>query len=358
MSNRKCCVVNCSNTYKNTSNVKFFRFPNRSYEKELKNKWIQAINRLDDNGKLWQPINSSLICGDHFVNNKPSKHPQSPAYIPSIFPKAYKKKTQNNKQSEARYKRALNRQDKTNKLYQDELFEDLNELSENVLHNTNLTSDVSTQVAFDITDSSIFNFECSFDNNNAMTQISGPSLVKVCNIHKVDQSCGPDYPLFDRYFHGFISIKNQQQLKDLTVRETLPEAFKKNYQNCRCIIDCTEIKTEQPNSVEQRVYMYSRYKSSYTVKVLVAVTPNGMICFLSKCYGGRASDSFITNDSGFLNKLEPGDVVLADKGFPSIKTHCETNSNSILVMPPVLHNGRFTEHEVIENILWLVLEFT
>lgn len=293
-----------------------------------------------------------------------------------------------------------------------------------------MTSDVSTQVAFDITDSSIFNFECSFDNNNAMTQISGPSLVKVCNIHKIDQSSGPDYPLFDRYFHGFISIKNQQQLKDLTgttfqvfylllsflsdssyysfdkenrllmflikiklgitysalssifncsrqtttrifyntlnileiktkmfifwpskytVRETLPEAFKKNYQNCRCIIDCTEIKTEQPNSVEQRVFMYSRYKSSYTVKVLVAVTPNGMICFLSKCYGGRASDSFITNDSGFLNKLEPGDVVLADKGFPSIKTHCETNSNSILVMPPILHNGRFTEHEVIET---------
>lgn len=127
-----------------------------------------------------------------------------------FFLKHIKKKTQNNKQCEARYKRALKRQDKTNKLYQDELFEDLNELSENVLHNTNLTSDVSTQVAFDITDSSIFNFECSFDNNNAMTQISGPSLVKVCNIHKIDQSCGPDYPLFDRYFHGFISIKNQQ----------------------------------------------------------------------------------------------------------------------------------------------------
>jgi hypothetical protein len=46
--------------------------------------------------------------------------------------------------------------------------------------------------------------------------------------------------------------------------------------------------------------------------------------------------------------LEPGNVVLAYKGFPSIKTHCETNSNSILVMPPILHNGRFIEHEVIE----------
>jgi len=79
-----------------------------------------------------------------------------------------------------------------------------------------LTYDVSTQVAFDITDSGFLNFECSFDNNNASTQISRPSLVKCYDIQKIDQSCGPDYPLFDRYFHGFISIKNEQQLKDLT----------------------------------------------------------------------------------------------------------------------------------------------
>jgi len=133
-----------------------------------------------------------------------------------------------------------------------------------------------------------------------------------------------------------------------TILETMPKSFKKNYPNCRCIIDCTEIKTEQPNTVEQRVHMYSRYKNAYTVKVLIAITPNGLICFLSKCYGGKASDTFITNDSGFLSKLEPGDEVLADKGFPSIKVPCD-EKQSILVMPPFLHNGRFTEEEVIET---------
>jgi len=50
----------------------------------------------------------------------------------------------------------------------------------------------------------------------------------------------------------------------------------------------------------------------YTTKVLVVITPNGMVSLLSKVYEGRSSDSFITNDSGFLNKLEPGDQVLAD----------------------------------------------
>lgn len=133
-----------------------------------------------------------------------------------------------------------------------------------------------------------------------------------------------------------------------SILDTLPRAFKQNYPNCRCIIDCTEIKTEQPSTVEQRVNMYSRYKNAYTVKTLVAITPSGLISFLSKCYGGRASDTFITNDCGFLSKLEKGDEVLADKGFPGIKVSCK-NKNSILIMPPFLHNGRFSENEVVET---------
>lgn len=92
--------------------------------------------------------------------------------------------------------------------------------------------------------------------------------------------------------------------------------------------------------------MYSQYKGGYTIKVLVAITPNGMVSFLSKAYGGRSSDRFITNDWGFLNKL--GDQVLADKGFPGIKPGVE-GQNSILVMPPMLHNGRFSEEEVLNT---------
>lgn len=133
-----------------------------------------------------------------------------------------------------------------------------------------------------------------------------------------------------------------------TVFNTLPKAFKSNYPNCRCIIDCTEIKTEQPSTVEQRVYMYSHYKNTYTIKVLVAITPSGFISFVSKCYGGRSSDTFITNDCGFLSKLEPNDEVMADKGFPGIKVSCE-NVKSVLVVPPILHNRRFTEEEVLQT---------
>lgn len=131
-----------------------------------------------------------------------------------------------------------------------------------------------------------------------------------------------------------------------TILDTLPIAFKKNYPNCRCIIDCSEIRVEQPKTVKQ--YMYSHYKGCYTVKVLVGITPNGIVSFLSKAYGGRSSDSYITNDCGFLEKLEFGDEVLADKGFPDIKTGID-GQNAILIMPPCLHNQRFSEEEILET---------
>lgn len=96
------------------------------------------------------------------------------------------------------------------------------------------------------------------------------------------------------------------------VKVTLPETFK-NYPNCRAIIDCTELFCETPPTVEMRASMYSTYKSHFTLKYLVAITPSGYISFVSKGYGGRTSDCIIVNDSGFLTLVEPGDQILADK---------------------------------------------
>lgn len=41
---KMCCVVDCSNTYR--TGHKLFNFPNRQYEKDLKEKWIKSIKRI------------------------------------------------------------------------------------------------------------------------------------------------------------------------------------------------------------------------------------------------------------------------------------------------------------------------
>lgn len=106
--------------------------------------------------------------------------------------------------------------------------------------------------------------------------------------------------------------------------------------------------TEVPPEVKERVLMYSESKHHHTVKFMVGCTPNGFISFVSKCYGGRAGDSYITNDCGLVNLIEPGDVVLADKGFPQIKTEVE-KKNAVFVMPPFCYKPQFTSKEVEET---------
>lgn len=131
------------------------------------------------------------------------------------------------------------------------------------------------------------------------------------------------------------------------LQETMPSVFKPEYSNCRIIIDLTEFVVEQPPTIAQRVQIYSHYKKGYRIKNVIGCTPSGFICMVSKCHGGRATDAQITVSSEMIKKLHSGDVVLADKGFPQIKSKLdESGQNIILVMPPFLHKEGFTAEEV------------
>ena len=98
------------------------------------------------------------------------------------------------------------------------------------------------------------------------------------------------------------------------VRKTLPEAFKKHYPKVRCIIDCSEIFIEYPTSFKAQSQTYFHYKKHNTVKFLIGITPAGVICFLSQYWGGRVSDQELTRSSGFLDRVQPDDIILADRG--------------------------------------------
>ena len=130
-----------------------------------------------------------------------------------------------------------------------------------------------------------------------------------------------------------------------TIQQTMPEDFKKNYPNCTVIIDGSEVRCEVSSNVKAQVNTYSNYKSSYTVKYLIGIAPSGYIMFLSNFYGGRVTDSHLTSNCGILEKLQQGDEVMADKGFPSIEEHL-TRKGCFLVMPP-FHRGKtqFSEGE-------------
>ena len=130
-----------------------------------------------------------------------------------------------------------------------------------------------------------------------------------------------------------------------TIIARMPAAFRACYPDTRVIIDCSEIEAERPPKVRQRVLTYSSYKSRYTVKFLIGIAPSGEITFISQCYGGRITDTQITVNSGFIELLEEGDVVLADKGFPTIEKDVN-KAGGILVMPPFKSGERqFSEKQ-------------
>lgn len=99
------------------------------------------------------------------------------------------------------------------------------------------------------------------------------------------------------------------------LRCTMPLCFREKFRKCSVIIDCFEIFLERPIQIKGRASTYSNYKSHNTVKYLIGIAPQGCITFISLGYGGRTCDKKIVEDSGFLEHLVVGDVVLADRGF-------------------------------------------
>lgn len=67
--------------------------------------------------------------------------------------------------------------------------------------------------------------------------------------------------------------------------------------------------------MKARAQTYSNYKSHNTMKYLIGIAPQGSILFISKGYGGQISDKALTLDCASLDNLNPGDVILADRGF-------------------------------------------
>ena len=124
-----------------------------------------------------------------------------------------------------------------------------------------------------------------------------------------------------KFFHKWLKVMycNLKQLiiwpDSETLRQTLPSVFHTHFTQVKCIIDCFEIFIERPVAFTARAATYSNYKKHNTVKVFIGVSPTGTISYISSAWGGRVSDKVITQQCGFLQYIDPGDVILADRGF-------------------------------------------
>lgn len=133
---------------------------------------------------------------------------------------------------------------------------------------------------------------------------------------------------------SFSCLRDRMFAPREVVAKNLPSSFRK-FKGIRVIIDCSEFFVEKASNFQQQGNMYSSYKSHATYKVLVGCAPSGAVTFVSDAFEGSISDVEIVKQSQFLDKLEPGDLVLADRGFTIRELLAERGAD--LNIPPFLH---------------------
>ena len=99
------------------------------------------------------------------------------------------------------------------------------------------------------------------------------------------------------------------------VRHFMPSDFKLKFPKTRIIIDGTECPIKKPKAPKAQQSTYSTYKNRNTIKILVGSTPGGLVNYVSPAYGGSTSDRQIVERCKIVSACDPGDSVMADKGF-------------------------------------------
>ena len=124
---------------------------------------------------------------------------------------------------------------------------------------------------------------------------------------------------------------------------------------------------------------YSSYKHHNTFKALVGISPTEAVTFISELYAGSVSDQALTKECGLLDHVEPGDTVMADKGFdiayevlvrgaklnipPFVKNHQQLSKKNVIVTRKIaslrIHVeraiGHIKQYRILSNVIPLTL---
>ena len=94
-----------------------------------------------------------------------------------------------------------------------------------------------------------------------------------------------------------------------------PSDFHAKFPKTRVIVDGTESPIMKPKQPVAQQSTFSTYKNKNTMKVLVGCIPGGLVSYVSGAYGGATSDRQICERSKLTTMCDPGDSIMADKGF-------------------------------------------
>ncbi|ESO87508.1 hypothetical protein LOTGIDRAFT_96811, partial [Lottia gigantea] len=144
-------------------------------------------------------------------------------------------------------------------------------------------------------------------------------------------TCGDIFNRWIDYLDNQLSVLVMWPSRDV-IDSNMPEIFKDKFPTTRVIIDATEIRTETPSSLKLKSLMYSDYKSHMTWKSLIGISPAGIVTYVSDLWCGSISDKQLTIESGLVELCEPGDSIMADKGFTISDLTTPRGIN--LIIPP------------------------
>ncbi|CAC5418439.1 unnamed protein product [Mytilus coruscus] len=318
-----CCVVNCTTRFDKDNPNSFFRVPKKPDTR--RKLWISAIKRRDQDGKAWEPSDHDRVCHLHFISGQKSNDKSNPDYVPSIN-MGYDERTDANLRA-ARHDRLQKRDVEKGR---QEVASVLLDLSENVPP----------------PEKGIFLWLVTFCSTILPTcKVMSPPSVLLCILMKLRLNIQhqdiayrfrvSSTTISDLFNQGIPKIAQKLAFlvqwpdKDNIIKN-MPVVFKQSYPRRVSIIDCLEVFIQRPNHLTARAQTWSNYKHNNTTKFLVSITPTGAISFLSKAFGGRTSDKVITQRSGYLDKLEHGDQVLADRGFLIAEELASRNASLVI----------------------------